>query len=223
MISHKYKCIFIHIPKCAGSSIERALGHADNAPNIPDHRSIRMLQQPALSWASVSEWDNLRHLALRIRHAALPNPNPLNTLTLSRRQYGDYFKFTIVRNPWARAFSWYGAWIRDPGNRKGLRLQGDVSFGEFLREHAGKGALRTQLSWLRDFEGRVPIDFVGRFETLEQDFETLCTRLQIPHSPLPHARKGGGDDYRLHYDDESKKTIASAYSEEIEQFGYSFE
>ena len=26
MISHKHKCIFIHIPKCAGSSIETAFG-----------------------------------------------------------------------------------------------------------------------------------------------------------------------------------------------------
>ena len=29
MVSHKHKCIFIHIPKCAGTSIEEALGHFD--------------------------------------------------------------------------------------------------------------------------------------------------------------------------------------------------
>ena len=32
MISNDYRCIFIHIPKCAGTSIEDALGHLDNHP-----------------------------------------------------------------------------------------------------------------------------------------------------------------------------------------------
>ena len=30
MISHKHQCIFVHIPKCAGTSIASALGHLDN-------------------------------------------------------------------------------------------------------------------------------------------------------------------------------------------------
>ena len=42
MISHKhkYKCIFIHIPKCAGTSIEKALGHFElyNGRGRQDHR-----------------------------------------------------------------------------------------------------------------------------------------------------------------------------------------
>ena len=29
MINHKYKCIFIHVPKCAGSSIELAIDGKD--------------------------------------------------------------------------------------------------------------------------------------------------------------------------------------------------
>jgi hypothetical protein len=48
MISHKYKCIFIHIPKCAGTSIEEALGHFDDYTGVDaqDHRMIRYLENP---------------------------------------------------------------------------------------------------------------------------------------------------------------------------------
>jgi len=47
MISHKHKCIFIHIPKCAGTSVEYALGHYDRPKEQrknQDHRFITDIQ-----------------------------------------------------------------------------------------------------------------------------------------------------------------------------------
>lgn len=44
MINHKYKCIFIHIPKCAGTSIESALGHYEDKRGSQDHRTITDIQ-----------------------------------------------------------------------------------------------------------------------------------------------------------------------------------
>jgi hypothetical protein len=222
MISHAHRCIFIHIPKCAGSSVERALGHAEHAPNEPDHRSIRMLEQP-LTWAAVTNPDNLYQLGLRARHYLKPNRNPLNKVRLTRAQYASYFKFTIVRNPWTRAFSWYGNCVSQPALRKRYGLEPSTPFGDFLAEHAGKGALRPQLVWLRDSRGGLPLDFIGRFETLQRDFESVCGRLGVIVAPLPHARKGGGADYRQHYDDRTRALVARVYAEEIELFGYSFD
>ena len=51
MISHEHKCIFIHIPKCAGTSIESALGHLNNYTGInrQDHRTIRMIEKPIIT------------------------------------------------------------------------------------------------------------------------------------------------------------------------------
>uniref|UniRef100_A0A1D9FVM8 Sulfotransferase family protein n=1 Tax=Moorena producens (strain JHB) TaxID=1454205 RepID=A0A1D9FVM8_MOOP1 len=48
MISHEHKCIFVHIPKCAGTSIEHLLGHFDDFSGRggQDHRSIRTIEQP---------------------------------------------------------------------------------------------------------------------------------------------------------------------------------
>lgn len=223
MICHKYRCIFIHIPKCAGSSIEKALGHAEKGPNIPDHRSIRMLQRPLLTWASFAGPENARHLLQRVRHSMTRHANPLNALSVSKEQYSSYFKFAIVRNPWARAFSWYGACIHDARVMRILGIDASITFPEFLHRQIGKGALRPQLDWLRDFQGNVPLDFIGRFESLHEDIQTVCGMLGIPYVELQHARRGKGGDYRDHYDAASREMVARIYSEEIERFGYSFE
>ena len=68
MISHKYKCIHIHIPKCAGTSIEKALGHFDGheGRNGQDHRTIRMIEQPWLTKHSVRSISNLKEIFRRI-------------------------------------------------------------------------------------------------------------------------------------------------------------
>lgn len=221
MISHDYRCIFIHIPKCAGSSVERALGHAEHGPSYPDHRSIRMLEP--FGWAALATPGNLFQLALRLRHDVKPNRNPLNKLKLTRAQYASYFKFAIVRNPWARAFSWYANSVNEPMLRKELKVDASMPFADFLRERIGRGALRPQLAWLRDARGGLPLDFIGRFETLQRDFATVCARLGRPAPPLPHARKGSGADYREHYDKSTRALVAAAYAEEIELFGYSFD
>ena len=45
MISHKYKCIYIHIPKTAGSSVEKKLGlYNELSWGVQDHRTIRDIQ-----------------------------------------------------------------------------------------------------------------------------------------------------------------------------------
>ena len=69
MISHKYKFIHIHIPKCAGTS-EKAFGHLNNrvGRNGQDHRTLRMIEQPWLSINSISSISNLKNLFRRVRH-----------------------------------------------------------------------------------------------------------------------------------------------------------
>ena len=66
MISHKHKCIFIHIPRTGGTSIEKALTEAD--------------------WWKVDK--KTKHLDCK------------TAKNLYKDNWNEYFKFTIVRNPW---------------------------------------------------------------------------------------------------------------------------
>jgi hypothetical protein len=226
MISHKYGCIFIHIPKCAGTSIEASLGHFDNhvGRGGQDHRIIRHLEKPCITPSSFSSAENILEVLRRLKQQYFSTvSNPRNRYTVTKSQYDSYFKFTIVRNPWARAFSLYGNIMQDEIHQKKLGITTRLSFNDFLQLYAGKGMLRPQTYWIKNFKGSIPLDYIGRFENILEDFQEICNYLNIPNVALPHKVKGNNNDYREYYNDESKKIIAKIYFDEIKMFGYSFD
>ena len=77
MISHKYKFIHIHIPKCAGTSIEKVFGHLDGhiGRNGQDHRTFRMIEQPYMTINAISSISNLKELLLRAMHKMIKKTN----------------------------------------------------------------------------------------------------------------------------------------------------
>ena len=87
MISHKHKCIFIHIAKCAGISIEYAFGVDVTNHNAEENDFL-------------FGWDKTNKLWLQ--HAT---PQELFDLTLiSRYHWESYYKFVVYRNSWDRAY-----------------------------------------------------------------------------------------------------------------------
>jgi len=226
VISHRYRCIFIHIPKCAGTSIEAALGHLEghSGRGGQDHRSLRMIEPlgPRQLAYALRSPGNVRELVRRLRYRYLPQTNPRNKLTVTPEQYASYFKFTVVRNPWARAYSWYRNVMADQVHQRTLGVEPGIPLRHFLRRFLGRGMLRPQTYWIRDFQGRIPMDFIGRFEKLQEHWREICRRIGIEPPELPHLVRTGGD-YREAYDEESRELVASFYSEEIALFGYTFE
>ena len=95
MICHNKKFIFVHIPKCGGTTISKAL-------NIKrDHGTIKMVQPLGFNLPYYFFIDFFNILR-KIRYQA-KNRNKLSQL--ASYNFNNYFKFSIVRNPWSRAFS----------------------------------------------------------------------------------------------------------------------
>lgn len=223
MISHRHRCIFIHIPKCAGTSIEHALGHFDGHTGRAgqDHRSIRMICKPVPVTRVISNLENSKDFIRRIREYYRKQANPSNAINVSKKEYDSYFKFTIVRDPVERAFSWYKNAMRDPIHQKNYGISPDISFDHFIKSFAGTGFLRPQTYWLKDYRGDIPMDFIGKFESLTEDFQEICTKLGVEHFKLPHKIEGQTSRSVHAINEGTRKFIRNFYAEDYEIFGYS--
>ncbi len=92
---------------------------------------------------------------------------------ISQEKFDDYFKFAFVRNPWGRAVSLY----------KHFNFHRVISFTSFLKkelpnlERERYYFVKPQVEYIYDSEGNQLVDFVGRFENLQEDFEKIRNKI----------------------------------------------
>ena len=150
-----------------------------------------------------------------------PARNPKNDLVVTKEQYEKYYKFTIIRNPWERAYSWYENMVRGERHHQKYGVTADLTLKDFLRDHAGVGLLKPQTWWLKSLDGSLNFDHIGRFETVQEDFRKACEAMGVPGIELPHILQGATKNHKQHYD-ESIEVISRIYKEEIELFSFNF-
>ena len=75
---------------------------------------------------------------------------------------------------------------------------------------------------IRDASGAMGLDFVGRFENLQDDTAAMCRLLDIPLTAIPHHKRLITKDYRSAYSDRLAEQVGRAWQVEIDYFGYRF-
>lgn len=133
---------------------------------------------------------------------------------LNPSEWERTFKFCFVRNPWDKMVSLYNFRKQKHG------LDPTISFEDFCRNPVGNA--RTQLSWITNTAGNVSVDFIGRFERLEQDFAKLCDLIGIKNIQLGHENSTKRGPYTDYYNDQTRELVAERYQGDIEYFGYRF-
>jgi len=230
MICKPFRCIFVHIPKTAGRSIEmffinklkldrESIAHREQLLITDNDDPTQGTQK--LSHLSASEYIGCGHV--------------------SQQDFSDYYKFSFVRNPWARLVSEY----------RYRNFLSHKSFKDFVLNKLPKPGLddkyrhvMPQTDMLYDENGKLLVDFVGKFESLQQDFTTVCSNLGFEDSKLSHInssdkksrelkrkfrnivyRNGESNlrNYVEFYDAETREAVADLYRADIENFAYSFE
>jgi hypothetical protein len=66
------------------------------------------------------------------------------------------------------------------------------------------------------------MDFIGKFENLQKDFDYVMNRLNLPQQKLTHENCTLHKPYRDYYDDETEEVVAERYKDDINCFGYEF-
>ena len=193
MISHKYKYIFVHIPKCGGTSLEKQLLELEGISLPGGNTPLKNLDK------STGE----KYLLGRGRQH----------MTIDQYPDTDYFKFAFVRNPWCRMVSEY-IW------RQRIYNYPDNAFGQFILDPpVTKSAnhLWPQTGFIND-----KMDFIGKFENLQKDFDHVMKVLDLPRQILTHENRTRHKPYREYYDDETKEVIAERYKDDINYLCYDF-
>ena len=147
------------------------------------------------------------------------------------------FTFTIVRNPWDRVLSTYHFWKQQDATHKFYEFDrkivdyirsNNMTFKQFVHGIQEKDPVILSKKHINPyigyyFPGTGYVDYVGRFENLQQDFNTICDKIGIPRQQLPHINKSKHKHYTDYYDDDTKQIVADIYAKDIEYFGYEFE
>ena len=66
------------------------------------------------------------------------------------------------------------------------------------------------------------MDFIGKFENLNEDYLKVCKILDFEPQELHHLKKSNRKPYKEYYTDKTKKTIEVLYATDIQHFGYEF-
>jgi len=78
-----------------------------------------------------------------------------------------------------------------------------------------------QLTWLKDEQNNIVVDFVGKFENIDNDFEYIRKKLNL-NEGLPHLNKTQKLCYQDQYNQETVAIIAKAFEADINFFNYTF-
>ena len=139
----------------------------------------------------------------------------------------DYFKFAFIRNPWDLVVSTYHylkkvfaehahLGLVDPDYDHILKTGG---FGDFVRAYPMINADMT--SFISDSDGHLLVDFVGRCERIEEDFEVICRRIGVT-ATLRHENVTEHAHYREYYNGATRAIVEEHFRRDIERFGYKF-
>ena len=139
---------------------------------------------------------------------------------LSQDVWKRCFTFTIVRNPFDRLVSYYEYSKQARSDPSSVQF-GLPPLGSF-EDWFDASPPRTQLSYIADDEGEILVDFIGRYESLEQDLAYISDRLRTQALELPRMNASKRGDYRAYYSDALKDKAEQRYQEDLEAFDYSF-
>ena len=200
MISHDHKCIFIHIPKCAGNSIDvfftgRHQRHGCML-DYEDQLGVAKLSTYFKFTVVRNPWDRIVSYFSFVKKLIQNENQPSKEMLIS--EYGIDFTFDdFVKN------------------KLNVLTVGGTKYVNKLKT-------ANQIDWIKNSKNELDIDYICKFENLQYDFNEVCDKIGIPQQQLPHKNKTKHNHYTEYYDDVTREIVANRYAEDIEYFGYKF-
>lgn len=200
IINDNNRFVYIAVPKTATSSMHSALGEHTGHPEPAEHH---MAYEKALE-----------------RYPHIEN----------------YFSFGFVRNPWAKMVSTYYDFTLHRGRQYSAKVRMEhpllsefADFEDFCINLKNSDwcmdIFFVPQTWLVTDENDTPLDFIGRYENLEEDFRFVCEKIGFGNRNLEkyNVGKHNNKDYRAHFkSDKAIHAIGDLFASDVRMFGYEF-
>jgi hypothetical protein len=206
IISHKYKFIFFAIPKTGTHSIRFAL-----RPHLgsEDEEHVGLYHHSRLNIDAFKDRIN--------GHMSVKEIRPY----ISDEIWNTYYKFCFVRNPWDRFVS--AVFFKNKEIQENEKYAAALMKYTIEEASTTKGMFyRPQTGYLTNDEEQLAMDFIGKTETIQADYNKICKYLGIPSQQLEQVNTSKHKDYSRYYDTELKEKVANFYQQDIENFNYQF-
>ncbi len=204
MISHSHRCIFVHIPKTAGNSINRVFGIS-----WQDHKDLQRYRAelPAAEFDSYFKFAIVRNPWDRL----LSDYN----YQVKKSRARDSKLYIYDERGHRRGFaSWIEQVFCEPARYAPKTWGGDVS------AHIHRWS--PQVDWI-SVDDRIAVERVVKLEDLSTEFPLLAQQLDLPVKRLPHRNGRLHWHYSHYYDRATRDLVAQYYARDIAAFDYEFE
>ena len=210
MVSHEHKCIFLHIPKAAGTSIERFLRDVDS--DIPskvlrkrgfsrflndhlDYYVFSIVRNPYDRLVSAWKWGEFK---LRNEPSC---PYYQKSRSVSFEEYVQLLVYENYRHFNRLCWSEYEEYHTLPQFECCPHLNG----GHYFTDKSNPS---------------FSCDFIGRFENLKEDFKKIYSDLNFDKLELPHAFNSKAFKEEFSWTSQLKDKVHSYYQKDFDLFGY---
>lgn len=234
IISLNRRFIFVHIHKCAGTSVEVALG--------------KLLRHNDIVIGSTKSGEKNQEFFKKAMGLNKHSSGLEARRWMGEDMYGKCFKFAFVRHPVDRLQSLYSyahklaegtpmtdeeqaAYQRDgtlpdraPYRYKAVRAAlKSKNFSDFALHPLTWQDAGSQPQWesVCDTNGKLIVDFIGKVETIEQDWARILAQLDL-EAPL-EIRNASGGRSGAQLSPQALETVRGRYMKDFELFGYSAE
>jgi len=215
-INHDLKAIFIHVHKTGGTYVSYMLhkyyGFKNYYLRRPDHDAFCRNNKKTTKYIN---YENRLHGVLAYYKTS---PFINKKLGMTPQKWASYYKFCFIRNPYDKIVS---AW--NHVNRFNIPFKNYLNLKNTCNDVEYMHMFLPQVRNIIDEKGKINMNYIGKFETLEEDFQNILHNIGIKniiHEVEKQMNKREHKHFSEYYDQETLNRVNVLLYEDFAKLSY---